>query len=174
MILNLKMNTFVTIKHIETYRKVIYYSICYEGEEESIFEKFLIKYNDSNVHEELLDILEWMQRIGDDIGANTRYFRHEGAGSDAKALPPPSVRYIEGEPGQLRLYCMVFNPLIVFLFSGGIKTTQKATACPNVSHHFRLANTLTKALTIAHQERDIELNQYEDDIEVEDSFELMI
>ena len=146
------MNTFVTIKHINDFRKVCYYSICLEGEEESLFEKFLKKHSQADAPESiqraLTQIITWIQRIGNEIGAQPRYFRNEGTISDAKALPPPA-RFLESETGTLRLYCMACNESVVFLYSGGEKTTDRAQDCPNVMGHIRLANKLTKAITEA-------------------------
>ena len=54
---------------------------------------------------------------------------------------------------------MKANRNVVFLFSGDIKTKQKAQECPNVQSHFNLANTLTKAIDNAFREKDIVWNE---------------
>lgn len=171
------MNNFVTIKHINSYKRVSYYSICFEGEEDSLFEEFMKIHNqkdtDGTTKREFIQIMAWLQKIGKEIGAQPRYFRHEGATSDAKALPPPA-RYIEGETGKLRLYCMVCSENVVFLYNGGIKTTNKAQDCPNVARHFRLANKLTKSINEAFANSDIRWNEDDDNILFEEGFELEI
>lgn len=167
------MNTFVTIKHIEDYEEVSYYSICFEGDEVSLFENFILKFHNSKHKEELLQITEWIERIGNEIGAISRYFRHEGRGSDAKALPPPT-KYLTGDAGQLRLYCMIANKHVVFLYDGDVKTTDLAQDCPNVAPKFHLANKLTSAINQAFFEREIQWSYYDDDIEFSEELELEI
>lgn len=168
------MSNFATIVHIETFKKVTYYSIQFEEEEETLYEQFLTKHIEiEELQEELLDMIGWIQKIGKEIGANSRYFRHEGATSDAKALPPPA-KYIEGGSGRLRLYCMVISKFVVILFNGGVKTTQKAQDCPNVSSYFRLANKITAAINKSFLDKDISLNENGDDIIYDDDFELEI
>jgi len=125
----------------------------------------------NTIEKELAEMMAWIRKIGDEIGADKRYFRSEGAGSDASALPPPA-RYIAGEAGNLRLYCLVANRHVVFLYSGGIKTAITAQNCPNISACFRLANTLTKLIDQAFKDQDIRWNDSSDDIVYDDDLEL--
>lgn len=168
------MNNFATIKHIQTFKKVNYYSIVFEDEEDSLFEDFLNKCAEIP---ELLDevgvILEWIKKLGDEIGAKLRYFRHEGATSDAKALPPPT-RFLAGDTTNLRLYCMVISETVVLLYSGAIKTTQKAQDCPNVSSHFRLANKITAIINKCFLEKEIYWNEEDTDIIYSNDFEFEV
>mgnify|MGYP007089157557 CR=1 FL=1 len=137
------MNNFATIKHINTFRKVSYYSLCLNGEKESMFEKFQHVWLKNEKHrKDLLQIVFWIKRMGERDGALERYFRHEGK---AHALPPPAS-FIQGHAGHLRLYCMVVNPCLVFLFSGDVKTKKHPQDCPNVASHFRDAGRFSKKI----------------------------
>jgi len=168
------VSRFATIKHINTFKKVHYYSILFEDEEDSLFEQFINKYiEDEGTKEELVEMVEWIRKIGDEIGAKTKYFRHEGATSDAKALPPPA-RFIEGAAGSLRLYCLVLSEQVVVLYNGGVKTKNKAQDCPNVSSHFRLANKISKVITQSFIEKEIRWNEEDTDITFDDGFELVL
>lgn len=101
---------------------------------------------------ELTQMVAWLKKMGERDGALERYFRHEGK---AHALPPPT-KYFAGEVGNLRLYCMVVNPTLVFLFSGHVKTKAKAQDCPNVSSHFRDAVFYSQKLEEAFINKELE------------------
>ena len=59
----------------------------------------------------------------------------------------------------LRLYCFVANEHVVFLFNGGIKTTQFPYDCPNVGAYFKQANYLTRKIDELFQEKTVEWNR---------------
>ena len=110
-------------------------------------------------------IQKWLKEIGDKYGAQNRFFRNEAKNADTSALPPVGkdrkpyyVEYGKKKSNNLRLYCLKANTNVVFLFSGDIKTKQKAQECPSVQSHFNLANALTKAIDTAFRERDIVWN----------------
>jgi len=99
--------------------------------------------------------------------------------SDTSALPPVGKdrkpHYIENgksKNNNLRLYCLRANENVVFLYSGGLKTTQKAQDCPNVKKHFILANQLTKAIDTAIKDSDIVWNEDYTLIECNEDFKL--
>ena len=66
----------------------------------------------------------------------------------ALALPSkPSKRIVGFQvmmDSTLRLYCVKISESVVILCNGGIKTTNKATDCTNVSSNFRLAYLIAK------------------------------
>tara|TARA_R110002096_G_C14629134_1_gene724754 strand:- start:1899 stop:2423 length:525 start_codon:yes stop_codon:yes gene_type:complete len=158
------VNTFAHIKPIAQYNKVAYYSVCIDGEENSLFEEFIKRH--TNINNDKLDhILNWLRQIGNNYGAQTDYFRPEGETADTSALPPKGInrkpQYTEHgkkKANNLRLYCLRANESVVFLFNGDIKTKNKAQYCPNVKPHFKLANRLTKAIDKAFQDKDIVWN----------------
>jgi hypothetical protein len=177
------MNTFVTIKLVKEYEKVSYYSICGEGGGKSLFEEFVEAYNQDSILEktrrELVQIMALIKKLGEEVGAKDRYFRNEGTISDTKALPSPNKQLQEllhlSKAGLgLRLYCMVCSKNVVILYSGAVKTKDRAQDCPNVAPHLRLANKLTKAINEAFASGDIRWNTQNNDIEFDEDFEFEI
>jgi len=151
------VNIFATIKEEIRFDKVTYYSVCLEENDESLFLQFLNSHVSEEYQEQLSLIRSWLRKIGNEIGAQERYFRNESfRGGDTRALPPPT-RYLEIECN-LRLYCMRINDDIVILFSGAEKTAVTAQECDNVYPHFLQANKLSKAIYTAILEKDIEID----------------
>lgn len=159
------MNNFVILKRIQRYKKVTYYSVCLNGETDSLFEKF-IEINQSKNFEKLNHLLAWLELIGTKYAAQPQYFRNEAFRGSAKALPPggktKSPKYtVDGitQSNDLRLYCHVLNEHVVILFGGNIKTTLKAQDCPNVKTDFLLANQLTNVIDKAIIENELTWNK---------------
>ena len=153
------MNNFAHIKPLFRYANVAYYSVSLAGNEKTIYQEFVEKHTVEN-KDKLYHIQKWIQLIGDKYGAENRFFRNEAKDADASALPPVGkdrkpyyVEYGKKKANNLRLYCLKANKHVVFLFSGDIKTSKKAQDCPNVKHHFKLANALTKAIDNAFREK---------------------
>ena len=172
------MNTFAKIKCVAEYKKVTYYSVSLNNNEDTLFENFIEIHSDTN-RKKLNHILSWIRIVGNKYGAQTHYFRPEAEISDTSAFPPKGKDrkpvYIENgkkKANNLRLYCFRANENVVFLFNGDIKTTKKAQNCPNVGPHFKLANQLTRAIENAFKEGNIKWTAYYDDILYDE--ELMI
>jgi len=172
------MDSFVCIKFIKEYNKVVYYSIVVNGDEDhaSIFEGFIDKQSVVN-KEKLNHILTWLKEIGNRYGALPHFFRHE---KGATALPPPGVNrepcYIEEDhtaSNNLRLYCHRLNEHVVILFDGDVKTTDQAQDCPQVATHFNFANTLALAIDNALKEGDIEWDDAYMDIVYEQNLKIV-
>lgn len=172
------MNKFAQIKPLFRYAKVAYYSVVLEGDDKSLYEKFVELHEIEN-KEKLYHIQKWIQVIGRKYGAQSRLFRNEAIFADTSALPPVGIdrkpHYIDQgkkKNNTLRLYSFRANENVVFLFSGAIKTTKKAQDCPNVKSHFLLANQLTK--TIDEALRNKIITWIEDDtlIHYEEEFKL--
>lgn len=177
------MNTFASIKLVQRFNKVNYYTVKLEEDDVSLFEKFVQKHQAENFNK-LQHIMSWIKIIGSKYGAYADLFRPEGETADAAALPPigtdrePTYIEIDNEgegvntPNNLRLYCFRANENVVFLFNGDIKTALKAQNCDNVRPHFRLANAVTNAIEIAFKENEIRWNEDSSDIRFEQDFEL--
>jgi hypothetical protein len=172
------VNTFAVIKPLFKYKKVAYYSVCLNNDEHTIYDAFVKTQTTLNKNK-LYHILKWLQLLGQKYGAQNRFFRNEAKFSDTSALPPigkdRKPHYVEhgkNKDNNLRLYCFRANENVVFLYSGGLKTTQKAQNCPNVKEHFILANQLTKAIDEAFKNKDINWNENCTLINCEDNFKL--
>ena len=155
------MDRFALIKPLFKYSNVAYYSVSLEEDEKTIYDEFVEKHTIVN-KDKLYHILKWLKEIGEKYGAQDRFFRNEAKFADTTALPPKGIKkeptYVEfGKPkaNDLRLYTFKLNPKVVFLFSGDIKTKQKAQDCQNVKSHFLLANHLTKAIENALKEKEV-------------------
>ncbi len=178
------MNNFATIKHIQSFDQVAYYSVCLEQDDGgSLFELFLEKHARTN-RDKLNHILAWIKVIGK-VGAKPFYFRNEAETADTQGLPPQGVdrepTYVEydeesGEatnaPNNLRLYCFRANDHVVFLINGDVKTAASAQECDNVRPHFRMANRLTELIERSFGQ-EIMWNEEQTNIIIEDGFELM-
>lgn len=177
------MNNFATIKHINSFKHVEYYSVCIDEDgDSSLFEKFLVKHTQENL-QKLNHIQSWIKWIGNKYNAKIDYFRNEAETADTSALPPKNPNweptFIEwnnetetGHTNNLRLYTFRANEHVVFLFNGDIKTADKAQNCPNVKSHFKLANTLSKLIDKCFVEGEIEWNEDQTDIEFDENLEL--
>lgn len=136
-----KTDTFATLIELFSSKKVTYYTVQPEKEEETLYAKFLNNHQAEEFAEDLATIRFWLKKIGREIGAQEKYFRPEQA---ASALPPPA-KYLD-LPCDLRLYCMRVNRNAVIFFNGAKKTTREATDCPNCGPLFRQANKLTRQI----------------------------
>lgn len=140
------MNKFVTIRLFKTFKQVTYYTFLIEGREQTETDAFFTHFeNDPLLANDLNLLVTWIQEIGQNRGAKSRYFRFE---NDASALPPPAR--IMAELGssycQFRLYCIRLSDEIVILASGGRKTSQTVQNSPSLMAHFRFANRMAQQL----------------------------
>ena len=173
------MNIFATIEQAITFSKVTYYTVKFENEKYSEFEKFILKHqSNESIHNEYQDLLSLIERLGKEIGAKPRYFRPE---RNAQAFPPNWNELTKQErklhvtyQHNLRLYCMRINDEIVFLFNGGIKTSGHISAqqCKNVRQFFNMANQLAEGIENAIKNREIIPSEMT--LGVDNDFELMI
>ena len=178
--INLKVNKFVTIEIAKSFNKVTYYTVRFEGEKYSEFEKFVLNNkNDSRVKREFNDLMKLISKIGEEVGAKPRYFSRNEA--KAEALPPGydtfnkiEKRLYVKQHENLRLYCMRISNEVVFLFNGGIKTKGVRTAqgCRTVKKYFELANKLAEGIQEALMSREINLNGVV--LDIPEDYDIMI
>lgn len=137
------MNKFAIVKEFKRYSKVTYYTICEQYSDVTEVDKFFDKMEniEDKFYNDVVDLIEWIEVIGEEHGAKEQYFRPE---NNAQALPPP-LRYLESHL-DIRLYCYRVSEGVVILFNGGIKTKNTAQECSNVSMHFRQAQIWSKKL----------------------------
>lgn len=159
------MNRFAYIERLVDFqfRKIKYFSVCFEKAEVNEFFDFLNRMEDvEEIENDLSNLLVWIEELGNNYGAQKRFFRNEAWIADVQALPPPSkqmkLKHIEVD--DLRLYCLVLNENVVFLFNGGIKTTDKAQGCPNVGEYFKQANQLALKIDQFIKSGDIKWNKH--------------
>lgn len=108
----------VTIKTLKQTEKNGLFSLVFENEDYSEFEKFIEKFkNEADVAKDLNVILSYIEQMINGAGFLERYFRPEGKMRDnVCALPVVS--------GKLRLYCLRLSDSILIAGGGGRKTTK--------------------------------------------------
>ena len=106
------------ILSVEQTEKAGLFTICFESNDVSEFEKFISKFkDDAYCQRDLQIILSALQRMLMTSGFLERYFRPEGKMRDNVAALP-----IGG--GKLRLYCLRLSDSVLIVGNGGRKTTQ--------------------------------------------------
>lgn len=106
-----------TIKTIEQNDNVSLYSICFNGEELSEYEKFLTKFKDNaQLNYDFQRILFALAKIVE-VGALERFFRNEGRMKD-------NLCALSIDSRRLRLYCLRISDKILIVGNGGEKTTR--------------------------------------------------
>ena len=174
------MNIFARIKRLTDFqfKKVRYFSILIEGKGVNEFFDFLNRMEDiGEVSDDLSNLLVWIEEIGENYGAiKERFFRNESIVADVQALPPPMKEMVAHEiiVDDIRLYCMVLNENVVFLFNGGVKTTDNAKDCPNVGPYIKQANTIVSKLDELLKGKEITWNKENTDIEFDENLEIEI
>lgn len=106
-----------TLKIIEQNDNVGLFSICFNYNDDSEFEKFLNEFKDvATFNKDFNTILLAISKIIEK-GALERFFRNEGrVGDNVKALAIDSRK--------LRLYCLRISDQILILGNGGVKNTR--------------------------------------------------
>ncbi len=156
------------------FEKVQYYSIYIDHKPLTEFRDFIKRMAEKDdCIIELGEINRHIQRIGQKLGAHPHHFKSEDA---AEALPPP-YHYFESDltgAYGLRLYCIRLSPSIVILLNGDRKTALKVNKCPHCFPHFDLARKLSKKITQAIVDRDIEIDEENKEIIIYDDYELIL
>ncbi|MBQ7711654.1 MAG: hypothetical protein IJT39_07510 [Bacteroidales bacterium] len=94
------------------------FTICFEGDDATEFQKFIEKFKeDASRKEELSVILTAINRMLTASGFLERYFRPEGnMGDHVVALPI--------ERTKMRLYCLRMSDSVLIVGNGGVKSTK--------------------------------------------------
>ena len=111
---------------VEQSELVSLYSIKFNGENVTEFEKFLQTFKDNaELNADFQRIVYAVSKILAN-GALERYFRPEGKFNDGVCAIPI-------ESGQLRLYCLRMSDQILIVGNGGVKTTRTYNEDPILS-----------------------------------------
>ena len=107
----------INLKTIEQNDNVSLYSICFNGNDVSEYEDFLMKFKDnSTLNYDFQRILLALEKIID-RGALERFFRIEGKMNDR-------VSALAIDSRKLRLYCLRISDQILIVGNGGVKITR--------------------------------------------------
>lgn len=93
------------------------FSICFDGSEESEFEKFLNEFKDNATYNREFNVILLALSKIIDKGALERFFRNEGRMND-------NVKALAIDSRKLRLYCLRISDQILILGNGGVKATR--------------------------------------------------
>ena len=93
------------------------FSICFDGSEESEFEKFLNEFKDNATYNKDFNVILLALSKIIDKGALERFFRNEGRMND-------NVKALAIDSRKLRLYCLRISDQILILGNGGVKVTR--------------------------------------------------
>lgn len=105
------------LKTIEQNDNVSLYSICFNGNQVSEYESFLMKFKDNSIlNKDFQRIILALEKIIE-RGALERFFRVEGKMND-------NVSALAIDSRKLRLYCLRISEQILILGNGGVKTTR--------------------------------------------------
>lgn len=129
----------VTLKTIEQNDNVGMFSICFDGSEESEFEKFLNEFKDNATYNKDFNIILLALSKIIDKGALERFFRNEGRMSD-------HVKALAIDSRKLRLYCLRISDQVLILGNGGIKTTRTYQENEKLSGYVMDLQTFDKVL----------------------------
>ena len=94
------------------------FTICFEGDSFSEFQKFIIKGRDNaTLQPDLQEILRIIHRMMQEVGFLERMFRPEGRMRDRVAALPLVTN-------KLRLYCLRLSDSVLIVGNGGQKSTR--------------------------------------------------
>ena len=115
------MSRHVTLERINSSDKVAIYSVLYDGEAQTEFEKFIDEFgSQEEFKDDLGVILARIQKVENDSAAD-RHFRYEGKMKEhIRALPS------HFDSSRLRLYCICYGECVMILGGGGNKEGIKA------------------------------------------------
>ncbi len=115
------------------------FSICFDGSDESEFEKFLNEFKDNATYNKDFNVILLALSKIIDKGALERFFRNEGKMND-------SVKALAIDSRKLRLYCLRISDRILILGNGGVKTTRTYQENEKLSGYVMDLQTFDKVL----------------------------
>ena len=144
--------TQVTLKTIEQNDNVGMFSIWFDGNSESEFEKFLIEFkNNATYNKDFNAILLALSKIIDK-GALERFFRIEGRMND-------HVSALSIDARKLRLYCRRISDQILTLGNGGVKLSRTYQEDEKLSGYVMDLQTFDKVLLKAQKKGIISIEK---------------
>lgn len=110
--------TKATTQSVRQTEKAGLFTICFEGESFTEFQKFIVKgHENATLQPDLQKILNALQHMMNAMGFLDRYFRPEGKMRDRVAALPI-------QSSKLRLYCLRLSDSVLIVGNGGPKTTK--------------------------------------------------
>ena len=145
--------TKATIQSVRQTENAGLFTICFEGESYTEFQKFIIKGNENaTLQPDLQKILNALQRMMDAVGFLDRYFRPEGKMSDRVAALPI-------QSSKLRLYCLRLSDKVLIVGNGGPKTTKTYNEDPELNGYVINLQKLDKLLKLSERKGSIHIEE---------------
>lgn len=139
------------IQSVAQTEKAGLFSICFEGESYSEFEKFVLNHKDA-YSKDLNVILAAINRMLSASGFLERYFRPEGKmRDDVCALPI--------ETGRLRLYCLRMSDSVLIAGNGGVKNARRYEDCEELNGYVVTLQKLDEALKVAIKKGNVTIEE---------------
>ena len=143
--------TKATIQSVRQTETAGLFTICFEGESYTEFQKFIIKSNENaTLQPDLQKILNAIQHMMDAVGFLDRYFRPEGKMRDRVAALPI-------QSSKLRLYCLRLSDSVLIVGNGGQKDTKTYQENPELNGYVINLQKLDDILRIAEQKGTIRI-----------------
>lgn len=110
------------------------YSIIPKGEEHPLFDTFVAEHIE-DYKQELKEILNRLNQIGNTVGIRDRFFKYEGDYDFTRKYGNYIWALYDEEESNLRLYCIKFSGIAIILGGGGFKdkSVQKWQDDPKLS-----------------------------------------
>lgn len=145
--------TKANIQSVRQTEKAGLFTICFEGESYTEFQKFIIKGNENaTLQPDLQKILNAIQHMMDAVGFLDRYFRPEGKMRDRVAALPI-------QSNKLRLYCLRLSDSVLIVGNGGQKDTKTYQENPELNGYVINLQKLDDILRIAEQKGTIHIEE---------------
>lgn len=141
--------TKATIQSVRQTENAGLFTICFEGESFTEFQKFILKgHENATLQPDLQKILNAVQHMMNAMGFLERYFRPEGKMRDrVTALPIQSSK--------LRLYCLRLSDSVLIVGNGGPKSTKTYEEDPELNGYVIQLQKLDDLLRLAESKGEI-------------------
>lgn len=144
--------TKASIKSVASTEVAGIFSICFEGESFTEFEKFVTNHKE-HYSKDLNTILAAINHMLQCSGFLERYFRPEGKMRDnVCALPITS--------GKLRLYCLRMSDQVLIAGNGGVKTSKKYQDSEELSGYVISLQNLDNAIKFAIEKGEVTIEEH--------------
>jgi hypothetical protein len=141
--------TKATIQSVRQTENAGLFTICFEGDSFTEFQKFILKgHENATLQPDLQKILNAVQHMMNAMGFLERYFRPEGKMRDrVTALPIQSSK--------LRLYCLRLSDSVLIVGNGGPKATKTYEEDPELNGYVIQLQKLDDLLRLAEAKGEI-------------------
>lgn len=143
--------TRVEIKSVAQTDRTGLFTICFDGESFTEFQKFILSNKDA-YNKDLGIILRAINTMMNATGFLERYFRPEGKMRDRVCALPI-------ESGRLRLYCLRLSDQILIVGNGGVKKVRTYEDSEELNGYVVTLQNLDKALKVAVKKGNVTIEE---------------